>query len=116
KTWKVAYHGPAEDSLAEGKSPKAALSGALDALLGGKSPTVTHVGVKGTKIAFPDHARKAEFAKISYAKDVAPALAKNCVSCHVAGGIAPFAMDRYESVKTYAPMIRESLRTRRMPP
>jgi len=36
--------------------------------------------------------------------------------CHAAGGIGPFAMDRYEAVKGFAPMIREVIRTDRMPP
>ena len=30
--------------------------------------------------------------------------------------MGPFAMDSYEIVKTMAPMIREALRTKRMPP
>ena len=39
-----------------------------------------------------------------------------CVVCHTEGGMGPFAMDSYDVVKAMAPMIREALRTKRMPP
>jgi len=116
RTWKVAYHGPVDGTLAEVTNPKASMASALDALLANKTPPVTHARVKGTPLTFPDRGKAADFARISYSTEVAPILSKNCVSCHVKGGIGPFAMDSYETVKTYAPMIRESLRTRRMPP
>jgi hypothetical protein len=38
------------------------------------------------------------------------------VACHQEGGIAPFAMNSYAMVKGFAPMIREAIRTDRMPP
>ena len=51
-----------------------------------------------------------------YATDVAPVLVRNCARCHAEGGIAPFAMNRYLVVRGFAPMIREVLMTKRMPP
>lgn len=51
-----------------------------------------------------------------YAKDVAPILKEKCAHCHVQGGIGPFAMDSYDVVRGFAPMIREVLMTKRMPP
>ena len=57
-----------------------------------------------------------EFAKIDYATQVAPVLADKCVVCHTPGGLGPFAMNSYDVVKGFAPMIREVLRTKRMPP
>ncbi len=51
-----------------------------------------------------------------YAKDVAPILQENCASCHVEGGIGPFAMDSYDLVRGWAPMMREVIMTKRMPP
>jgi mono/diheme cytochrome c family protein len=109
KTWTVAYHGPVADS-------KGGVKAAIDAMLQGKAPAVTEVKVTGKTLAFPERAKAADWKKISYAKDVAPVLAKNCVVCHTEGGMGPFAMDKYETVKMMAPMIRESLRTKRMPP
>ena len=43
-------------------------------------------------------------------------LIDNCVTCHRAGGIGPFAMTDYNVVRGFAPMIREVVRTKRMPP
>jgi len=53
---------------------------------------------------------------VSYSNDIAPVLAEECASCHREGGIAPFAMDSHAIVQGWAPMIREVLMTRRMPP
>jgi mono/diheme cytochrome c family protein len=104
KTWSVVYRGAAADAGA-----------ALEAKLAGK-PMPTAGVSKGMVVAFPERARQAQFAKISYAKDVAPIIEKNCVACHQEGGIGPFAMTDYAKVKGFAPMIREVIRTDRMPP
>lgn len=106
KTWNVAYRGPLPRTRA-----------ALDAVLAGKAVDQPHVEVvEGRELKFPARARAAEFARISYAKDIAPILQSKCVTCHLKGGIGPFAMDSYEIVKGFSPMIRETIRTRRMPP
>ncbi|MBM4202663.1 MAG: hypothetical protein FJ194_00740 [Gammaproteobacteria bacterium] len=55
-------------------------------------------------------------AGITYTADAAQILRDNCAVCHTTGGIAPWAMTGYEMVRGFAPMIREVLRTRRMPP
>jgi len=116
KTWRVAYHGPVTEALAEKPVSGASLKTALDAMLAGKAPPVVNASVKGAMLAFPDRAKAAQWKSISYAKDVAPILAQNCVVCHAEGGMGPFAMDSYNIVKTMAPMIRDALRTKRMPP
>jgi mono/diheme cytochrome c family protein/Ca2+-binding EF-hand superfamily protein len=102
KTWTVAYRGPV-----------AGLSAALDAVLAGKPPPAATAASAGGLIDFPARAHP---QKISYAKDVAPILEKNCVGCHQEGGIGPFAMSNYAMVKGFSPMIREVIRTDRMPP
>ncbi len=121
KTWAVAYHGPIDNRFTK-KNPNtrspaksAYLTDALDAVLAGQKVETARVDVKaGADIAFP--ARNENHANISYAEDVAPIIVDKCASCHTEGGIAPFAMDSYEVVKGFAPMIRESVRTDRMPP
>ena len=55
-------------------------------------------------------------ATVSYAEDIAPMLIDNCVTCHREGGIGPWAMTGYNMVRGFAPMIREVVRTKRMPP
>ncbi|MET0534261.1 MAG: cytochrome c, partial [Steroidobacter sp.] len=52
----------------------------------------------------------------SYANQIAPLLADNCVTCHRTGGIGPFPMNSHAVIQGFSPMIREVLLTRRMPP
>jgi hypothetical protein len=115
KTWTVLYHGPV-DATAAAAPAKGYLAEALAQHIAGQPIAVTAVGFTGKEIAFPDRAHANAWSKISYARDVAPILLKNCVDCHEPGGIAPWQMTSYETVKGFSPMIREVLRTDRMPP
>ncbi len=122
KTWKVVYHGPIDDRFA-GKSAKpkakaktAYLANALDSMLAGQPVAISTAKLDSPALAFPQRDKQADFVNISYEKQVAPILQKNCVACHTEKGIAPFAMNKYEQVKAFAPMIREAIRTDRMPP
>jgi peroxiredoxin len=102
KTWRVVYRGPVSGA-----------AGALDAMVAGGKPELIRTSVtSGKAMAFPgrDHS-----ADISYSKSIAPILQEKCVSCHVNGGIGLFAMNSYETIKGFAPMIRETVRTQRMP-
>jgi hypothetical protein len=108
KGWNVAYHGPLDGGLA---------TKALDSVISSQPVQTARVDVKaGQAIAFPERAKSADFTKISYTNEVAPILQDKCVSCHLKGGIGPFSMDSYEVIKGFAPMIRETVRTDRMPP
>ncbi|WP_411288466.1 redoxin domain-containing protein [Phenylobacterium sp.] len=113
RSWKVAYRGPLNDSA---NRPLAA--DAVDALIAGKPVAVASGIATGAVINFPHRgaAAKAAAGKISYAKAIVPILEQKCVACHQEGGIAPFAMNGYAMVKGFAPMIREAIRTDRMPP
>lgn len=115
KGWRVVYRGAADAKSAKKKS-RGYLAEALAAVTADRPVTVAEVPVKGDAIAFPGREKAATFASISYADTVAPILEQKCVVCHQEGGIGPFAMDRYETVKGFAPMIREVIRTDRMPP
>src|SRR5205814_3631281 len=53
---------------------------------------------------------------ITYAKDVAPLLAKRCASCHQAGDIAPFPLTTYDETVPWAETIRQVVDSARMPP
>jgi len=105
KTWRIAYRGPLS-------------ADAINAVVVGETVSVASVPVKGAVIDFPGRSAKAkaEFAKISYSDTIAPLLEEKCVACHQQGGIAPFAFDSYEKVKGFSPMMREAVRTDRMPP
>ena len=53
---------------------------------------------------------------ITFTKDVAPILMKNCVSCHRPGEVAPMSLLTYKEVRPWARSIREVVAERRMPP
>jgi mono/diheme cytochrome c family protein len=53
---------------------------------------------------------------VSYVKTIAPLIKNKCASCHQSGGIGPMPLTSYEAIKPWAPMIREVIRTQRMPP
>ena len=52
----------------------------------------------------------------TFARDVAPILYENCVTCHNPDGQAPFSLLRYEEVEPLAGRIRDVTAQRRMPP
>jgi mono/diheme cytochrome c family protein len=52
----------------------------------------------------------------TYYVDVQPILGKNCVTCHITGGIAPFALDNPADAVQWATRIAEVTRSEYMPP
>ena len=119
KTWHILYRGPIDDRLHyEAQKPSASnhyLADALIAHLKGEEIAVKAVASPGCLIALPGKDR-AQHKQISYAREVAPILQNKCVTCHQTGGIAPFDMTDYKEVAGWSPMMREVVRTRRMPP
>ena len=115
RSWKVVYQGAVDGSAAASPST-GYLEAALADLAAGRPVGAAKSSGKGALIAFPARTNAAEFAKISYSGTVAPILQNKCVACHSEGGIGPFAMDSYEKVKGFGPMIAEAIRTDRMPP
>jgi hypothetical protein len=49
-------------------------------------------------------------------RDVEPIVVAKCQGCHTDGGIAPFSLASYGEVVALAPMIRDAVGDRRMPP
>ncbi len=102
--WKVMYRGGV-----------AAVPAALASMLAGAAkPSATKLA--GCAIEMPERAKREAHASISYEKTIAPMLIDRCVACHRDGGIGPWQMTSYDMVKGFAPMIREVVRTQRMPP
>ncbi len=117
---KVVYHGPVDDRLTyqtqKAEAKHHYLSDALDSVINGKAVTVAHVEAPGCLVNLPEKERLAQHAEISYHDTIAPILEDKCVECHQKGGIGPWPMSSYEMIKGFAPMIREVIRTDRMPP
>ncbi|MEK6299746.1 MAG: cytochrome c [Acidobacteriota bacterium] len=55
-------------------------------------------------------------AGLTFNRDVAPILYRNCVSCHRPGEIAPMSLINFKEVRPWAKAIREKVVTRDMPP
>ncbi len=101
KGWTVAFRGPIGSAGA---------ARALDGLVAGQAVSPVVEAAHGGAIAY------AREAPVSYARDVAPIVQAKCVVCHQPGGLGPMQLTTYEQIKGFAPMIREVLRTHRMPP
>jgi hypothetical protein len=110
QNWKVIYQGAAE------KDGNHYVAAALDSTLSGAPVKVSHTDASGCDIVMPERDRRSAHAKISYEKTIAPMLSTHCVACHREGGIAPWQMSSYDLVRGFSPMIREVVRTKRMPP
>jgi mono/diheme cytochrome c family protein len=54
--------------------------------------------------------------EVTYNRDVAPILFKNCVKCHRANDIAPMSLMTYKDTRPWARAIREAVVQRKMPP
>jgi len=101
-SFRVVYSGPAGS----------ALETALIDMVDGKAVSNSVVAVQGEAVPYPER----DITQVSYSKDVAPVIAEKCADCHRDGGIAPFALNSHAMVQGWSPMIREVIRTKRMPP
>ena len=118
KTWNIVYRGPINDrQVYERQKAQASNHFAADAIanvLAGEPIDVANRDTMGCLINFAQ--RNEDHAKISYTDTIAPLLQEKCVVCHTEGGIGPWSMSSYEMVRGFAPMMREVIRTKRMPP
>jgi hypothetical protein len=74
---------------------------------------VLALGAVSAKTArIPEKAR----AKVTFAKDVASIIYKNCATCHHPGEVAPFSLVTYDEVKKHAKQIAAVTKNRFMPP
>jgi peroxiredoxin len=105
RNWQLVYRGDAAQS-----------ANAVAALMTGSAVSKAKTRVSGCSIKMPELSHQRAHAKISYEKTIAPMLIDNCVTCHRQGGIGPWQMSSYDIVRGFAPMIREVVRTERMPP
>lgn len=115
RTWQIAYRGPLDDGLGVGARRQEVghqyLRDAIEAVIDGRSVAAPPLSI-GLGCAISQIPTRA----VSYARDVAPLLIEKCVPCHTPGGIGPWSMDRYDTVKGWSAMMREVLADRRMPP
>lgn len=53
---------------------------------------------------------------ITFTKDIAPILNRNCVACHRPGNIAPMSLRTYAEARPWSELMREKILSREMPP
>jgi hypothetical protein len=118
--WRVVYRGPVNDRVGyetqRNDAKENYLTDALAAVVAGQPVVESKREAFGCIINFPEREQKQAHSQISYTNTIAPILKERCAACHLPNGIGPWAMTSYEMIKGFSPMIREVLRTRRMPP
>lgn len=115
---KVQYWGRIDDQYGIGfsrdKPRREDLKVALQELLQGKPvshPIEASVGCLIGRVQTPR-----EDSPVTYSNQIARILQDNCVQCHRAGDIAPFALTQYDEVVGWSDTIAEVVREQRMPP
>jgi peroxiredoxin len=114
----VRYHGAIDDQYGyrhrRSQPIKRYLSDALAAVLSGKDVAQAETPMEGCHIGRT--AKASAQATTSFYRDVLPVLQNRCQQCHRKGEIAPFALTDYETIRNWAPTIREAVTDHRMPP
>ncbi len=119
KSWTIRYRGPIDDRTnsnnANAQPSHSYLEDALLAISQDKPVGIANRPGNGCLIDFIK-APASHQKMISYANEIVPILRKRCISCHQQGGIGPWSMDSYASLKAWAPKVREVIMNRTMPP
>jgi peroxiredoxin len=114
----IRYRGRIDDQFGydfrRSEPTKNELADAIEALLAGKPVAVSETQVAGCLITRAT--RPKDDAKITYTKDVARIIQKNCQECHRPGQIGPMPLLTFEDVEGWSAMIQEVVTDRRMPP
>src|SRR4051794_12884262 len=80
-------------------------------------PVVTETRAYGCPLPPPSSSSSpGEGEAVTFSRDVAPILWKNCVVCHRPGEVGPFSLLTYRDAAKRAEFLREITASRRMPP
>ncbi len=114
----IRYRGRIDDNKDRAKVIRSDVREALDALLAGRPVARPRTLAFGCTI-FRDTAvvpAATRTLAVTYARDVAPLLDKNCVSCHRTSEAGGFSLETYAQAKTWATAIKDYTARRIMPP
>jgi mono/diheme cytochrome c family protein len=96
---------------------RADLREALEDVLGGRAVRVPQTPLEGCKITPPEPIAAVDPAAApTWAGEIAPLVARHCATCHVEGGMAPFALTTRAQAAAKAATIAEVVEQGRMPP
>ncbi|MEL6104643.1 MAG: redoxin family protein [Planctomycetota bacterium] len=91
------------------------LTDAIQAVLAGDRPPVSATTSPGCEMFYQTDTPERSLA-VTYHNRISRILQNSCLECHRDGGLAPFALQDYESVQDYAGMIASVVRRGVMPP
>lgn len=89
----------------------ASLHEALEALLAGRALPRDAPAPLGCLVTYLGRPQT-----ISYTDEIVPLLRRRCLDCHREGGVAPWVMRDHATLRGWSAMMREVVRTLRMPP
>ncbi len=115
----IFYRGRIDDNQDRTRVVHTDLRDAIDAVLAGKSidhPRTMSFGCAIFRDTVKTVTARASAAKVTFSRDIAPVLNKNCVVCHRAGESAPFALQSYQQARTWAAALKDYTSRRIMPP
>jgi mono/diheme cytochrome c family protein len=118
KDFVLRYRGRVDDrygvAFRRQKATRDDLAQALEEMLAGKKVSVAETEADGCLVGRPGKGTARQ--GVTYSKEVARILQKNCQSCHRPGEAAPFSLLTYEDAVRHARMLKEVTGQRRMPP
>ena len=91
------------------------LDSALGEIASGNAVSEASTSITGCELNFAARDHHAN-NPISYSQDIAPLLEENCARCHRDGGIGLFPMDSHQTIQAWAPLMRNAVLTKLMPP
>ena len=92
------------------------LATALDAIVAGELPRVSHTDVFGSPLQDRRSPSTDTDLTITFTRHVAPILWRNCAKCHRPGAVAPFSLLSYNDAARRADFIRDVVSSGQMPP
>ncbi|HSH92881.1 MAG TPA: EF-hand domain-containing protein [Roseimicrobium sp.] len=117
----LVYRGAVDDQYGLGYSRDEArhhhLKDALGAILESKRPEIVATTAPGCALESADAPALASGKEnVTFHNRISRIVQENCQECHRKGGVAPFALETIEDVKSHAGMIRKQVERGLMPP
>lgn len=110
----VIYSGRVDDNADASQVHRRDVAAALDAALAGRPVARAKTVAFGCIIRRP--AALVASSRITYARDVAPILQRQCQTCHRPGQIGPMALTSYSQAAAWRGDIKRYTQSRQMPP
>ncbi|MGE0366002.1 MAG: redoxin domain-containing protein [Phycisphaerales bacterium] len=115
------YRGAFDDQFGVGETleqpSREFLRPAIEAVLAGHAPEYPATWAAGCLLDLPEATRESPAdTPLTYYANIAPIIARSCVTCHRTGGSAPFSMTSVAAIEGRASMIEAMVRERIMPP